>query len=291
MMRKVLLTAALAILAFGAAFAQPKDSLELLLTDEFLDTVQIRRSADINDYTLIGANYGFTFSNTQFNPSKHNRIWIKTPNYVSLMYTRYGKMFDYISNFAIQGGIAYGHEGYGFEPDPETGRSAHVDTATWCSMSVVEVPLLAQIHVDRDPVKFMATAGIYGGYRRTIDRKCTIITNPRYSTTYMHAFRDYENRIDYGLQGGVGAAYMMDPVELHFNVLLRWSWSSLYQPDYNSEYYYRYAYPISIMATLGVHFQVTKRRGKTTHQLKQEAKEIVYGTAQKTENAESPNRQ
>ena len=255
------------------------DTLEI--TDEFLDTVNVFRSSVLNDYTIIGANYGYTFSNTQFNPSKHNRKWVGTPNYASFMYTRYGKMFGYIPNFGITIGAAYGHEGFAFEADPETGRTAHCDTATWCSMSVVELPMMAQIHVDKDPIKFMALAGIYGGYRRTIER-----TGPRLSEKYRHDFRDYENRIDYGLQGGVGIAYMFDPLELHFNVMVRWAWASLYQPDYYSPYYYRYAYPIDIMATCGIYFQLTKRRGKTTHQLKQDAKNIVYGTG-KIENTPS----
>ena len=52
------------------------------------------------------------------------------------------------------------------------------------------------------------------------------------------------------------------------NALLRWSWSSLYAPDYASKYYYRYAYPLDIIATVGVHFQLTKRSGKTNRQLR-----------------------
>ena len=70
---------------------------------------------------------------------------------------------------------------------------------------------------------------------------------------------------------------MFDPVEIHIGAMLRWSWSSLYQPDYASPYYYRYAYPLDVIATVGVHFQLTKRSGKTTQQLRREAKEIVYG--------------
>ena len=78
---------------------------------------------------------------------------------------------------------------------------------------------------------------------------------------------------------------MLDPIELHLNVLARWSMQNLYQPDYYNEtfhpyntYYYRYANPIDISVSLGVHFQLTKRTGKTNKQLKKEAKEIVYGT-------------
>ena len=71
---------------------------------------------------------------------------------------------------------------------------------------------------------------------------------------------------------------MFDPIEIHFNALFRWSWSTLYDPDSISPYRYRYAYPLDISATVGVHFQLTKRSGKTTAQLRREAREIVYGT-------------
>lgn len=55
------------------------------------------------------------------------------------------------------------------------------------------------------------------------------------------------------------------------------SFSSLYQPDYYSEYYYRFAYPSNIIVSAGVHFQLTKRTGSTKSQLKKEAKKLVYG--------------
>ena len=35
---------------------------------------------------------------------------------------------------------------------------------------------------------------------------------------------------------------------------------------------------MDVIATVGVHFQLTKRSGKTNRQLRQEAKEIVYGS-------------
>ena len=48
---------------------------------------------------------------------------------------------------------------------------------------------------------------------------------------------------------------------------------TLYDPDYYSKYYYRYAYPSNIVISLGLHFQLSKRTGKTRHQLKMEARE------------------
>ena len=280
-MRKLLLTLLLAALPLAAS-AQ-KDLKERLaridtmeFSDEFLDTVQIKKSSKINDYFLIGVNYGVSFSQMDFNPSKHNRSWVFNPNTFSVMITHHEKMFGYIQNFAIMTGFQYSHEGNSFKINEETGNYyGNVDGATDISMEVVEVPFLLQLHADIYPVKAMANLGVYGGYRKSIER-----SGPYMNTDYEHAFRDYEYRWDYGMQGGAGVALLFDPIEIHFNATLRWAWQSLYEPDYNSKYYYRYAYPISLMVTAGVHFQLTKRSGKTKPQLRREAHDTVYGTTE-----------
>ena len=227
----------------------------------------------INDYTMIGVNYGVSFSNMYFSPARHNRAWQIAPNYISVMFTKYSKMFDRMPYFAFSMGVAHGYEGFGFKRDPATGRSQEVDGAEQAMIEVFEIPALAQFHVDFHPAKLLASVGVYGGWRNSISR-----SGPNLDPQYANAFRPYEHRWEYGLQGGGGFALMFDPVEIHFNALIRWSWSSLYDPDYASPYYYRYAYPLDIIATVGVHFQLTKRSGKTTRQLRREAKEIVYGS-------------
>lgn len=226
----------------------------------------------INDYSLIGANYGVSFSNMYFNPQKHNRAFVFAPNYVSVTYTKFSKMFGNLPYFALVVGAAMGNEGYAFNADKETGTSADVDGATWCSMRVFEIPVMTQIHADFDPGKIMANVGVYGGWRESITRR-----GPSLDPAWTGSFREYEHRLDYGLQGGVGFALMFDPIEIHFNCLIRWSWSNLYEPDYASQYYYRYAYPLDVIATVGIHFQLTKRHGKTRKELKRQAYDIVYG--------------
>ena len=227
----------------------------------------------INDYIMVGVNYGVSFCNMYYSPTRHNRAWQVNPNYISVMFTKHSKMFDALPYFALTAGFAHGYEGFGFKRDPETGISQEVDGAEQATVEVFEIPALAQIHVDFHPGKILANVGVYGGWRNSISR-----SGPNLDPAYANAFRPYENRWEYGLQGGGGFALMFDPVEIHFNALVRWSWSSLYQPDYASAYYYRYAYPLDVIATVGVHFQLTKRSGKTSRQLRQEAKEIVYGS-------------
>ena len=85
---------------------------------------------------------------------------------------------------------------------------------------------------------------------------------------------------------------MFDPVEIHLGAMARWGWSNLYPPDYldetyhpapNNSYYYRFAAPLDIMVYAGIHFQLTKRKGKTIKQLRKQAWETVYGKPEDTE--------
>ena len=74
----------------------------------------------INDYSLIGVNYGVTFSNFIFNPSKYNMKPVFAPTYVSITYTKHSKMFGSIPFFALVVGVATGTEGFEFTPNNET---------------------------------------------------------------------------------------------------------------------------------------------------------------------------
>ena len=246
-----------------------------LLAQDTTSFVTAPRERLINDYSMIGVNYGVTFSNTYFTPLKHGRTFVYSPDYISVTYTKYSKMFDTLPYFGLVIGFARGHEGYEFKTDPLTGNSNDVNGAQKCLMEVFEIPAMAQIHVDSDPMKFMADVGVYGGWRKSITR-----SGAGLDEKYTDSFMSFEHQIDYGLQGGAGFALMFDPVEIHFNCLVRWSWSNLYNPDYASQYYYRYAYPIDIMATVGIHFQLTKRRGRTNAELRSEAYQKVYGTTE-----------
>lgn len=241
---------------------------------EWADTLEtVAGDQLINDYVLIGVNYGVSFNNMAYTPAMHNRAWQFSPGYVSVTFTKYSKLFDRMPMFGLTMGVAHAYEGFGFLRDPETGHSQNVDGAEQGSIEVFEIPAYLQIHADFHPAKVMALLGVYGGWRNSISR-----SGPDLDKQYEHAFRPYEHRWDYGFQGGAGFALMFDPIEIHFNALFRWSWSTLYDPDSISPYRYRYAYPLDIIATVGVHFQLTKRSGKTTAQLRREAREIVYGT-------------
>lgn len=237
----------------------------------YLDTVEVKKKMVINDYSMIGLQYGMNISQVSWNPSMRQKSLFFPYNF-GIFYTRYGKMFGYMPYFGFQAGIIYTKEGYSFKPDDETeawpdlgGPYSGVRQAV---MDVIEVPLLAHIHVDFWKMKLLADIGFFVGYRLNIERSGQD-TDPAIANSFI----DTDRRFDYGIKGGAGFAFVFDPVEIHFTAMYKYSMGTLHQPDYYSTYYYRYSYPSNIVFSVGLHFQLTKRTGMTKHQLRREAKE------------------
>ncbi len=237
----------------------------------YLDTVEVKKKMVINDYSMIGLQYGMNISQVSWNPSMRQKSLFFPYNF-GIFYTRYGKMFGYMPYFGFQAGIIYTKEGYSFKPDDETeawpdlgGPYSGVRQAV---MDVIEVPLLAHIHVDFWKMKLLADIGFFVGYRLNIERSGRDI-----DPAIANRFIDTDRRFDYGIKGGAGFAFVFDPDEIHFTAMYKYSMGTLHQPDYYSSYYYRYSYPSNIVFSVGLHFQLTKRTGMTKHQLRREAKE------------------
>ena len=250
------------------------------LTDEFLDSYEIKKKLVLNDYSMIGIQGGVGLSQVMWNP-KYRPDMILMPVNFGVLYTKYGKMFGYMPYFGFQIGLMYAQDGYQFKSDkddpdriPNTIQGA--DKAVY---DVVEMPLLSHIHFDMWRMKIIANIGFYAGYRLKIHRfpYGGEFTNPAYAETE-NAFLETDRRWDYGIKGGLGFGLVFDPIEIHIKAMYKHSLSSLYNPDYASKYYYRYAYPSNIVISAGLHFQLTKRTGKTKSDLKKQAKELVYGT-------------
>jgi hypothetical protein len=299
-MKTRLKTIIFTILAFAFAraplFAQPAErdsthakdvekgkALKVDYPDSYLDTVSIKRVFMLNDYSMIGAEYGVSVSRTMFAPTK-KQTNLFVPQVAGVYYTRYGKMFGYLPYFGMKIGVRYSSEGYRFKPDKETGVSPDVEGATQAIIKIVDAPFMAMFHVDTPHFSVFADAGIYGGYRLSIER-----TGNRVDPDIANSFLEYDHRFDYGLTGGVGFALVFDPFEFQVNANVRYSWGSLYAPDYASKDYYRFAYPFDVMLTGGLYFHITRRTGKTKPQLRREAYEHVYHP-EKNENTEGTSR-
>ncbi len=243
------------------------------LTNEFLDSLSIKKSLVVNNYSLIGVQYGAGLSQVMWNPRQEQSMVFVPVNF-GITYTKYGQMFA-MPFFAFKAGLFYAKEGYQFEYNEEYDWTYKIEGAEKAVMEVVEVPLLFQFHYDTWNFKILAEVGCYGGYRLGITRYPG--QTGKVLPEMEHSFTDTDIRIDYGIKGGVGFALVFDPLEFHFTASYKHSLSSLYEPDYYSNYYYRFAYPSNIIISAGVHFQISKRTGKTKAQLKQEARNLVYG--------------
>ena len=249
------------------------DSIDLvpLFSDEYLDTVKMKKAKSINDYTMIGVQYGVSLSQMRFNPTKRQGMLILPYNF-EITYTRYGKMFGYMPYFGFQTGVLFGQDGYVFKKNKETGDyNESVDGATKAVYSYAEVPLLAHLHIDVWHLKLIVNLGLYAAYRLEVERE-----GERLDPQYANTFYDYDRRFDYGAKAGAGIGLILDPIEFHIQATYRASLGSLYRPNYYSEYYYRFAYPSDILITAGIHIQLTKRTGKTKAALKKEAKALIY---------------
>ena len=243
-------------------------------TNEYLDTLNLKRKLDINDYTLIGVHYGVGLSQVMWNPSQKQDM-VVMPYNIGVTFTKYGKMFGYMPYFGFQAGFLYTQEGYQFEYNEDRNYTYKIEGAEKAVYDVIEVPVMAHMHMDFWNMKVMANIGCYAGYRLSIERfpgKTGYVKEE-----LVHAFKETDRRLDYGIKGGVGFGIVFDPVEIHFMAMYKHSLSSLYEPDHYSEYYYRFAYPANITITAGLHFQLTKRTGLTKAQIKKQAKEMVYG--------------
>lgn len=277
MRNKLILALLLLPLALPLSAQKISKNLEFELTDTlsdaYLDSLVIDKKGSINDYSLIGVQYGVALSRVFWNPTqKQDMVFI--PFNLGVTYTRYGKMFGYMPYFGFQTGLFLGREGYRFKYNKDKDYTYTVEGAESALIDMVELPVLAHMHLDFWKMKVMINLGCYAGYRLKIQR---FPGNNGYVKPELEsAFKDTDRRVDYGIKGGIGFGLIFDPVEIHIQGMYKHSLSSLYEPDYASKDYYRFAYPSNIIISVGLHFQITKRTGMTRNQLKKLAKESVY---------------
>lgn len=242
----------------------------LEFTDEYLDTVKLNKKFKLNDYSMIGVEYGGTANRMMFNPTKTQTTLYLLDTY-GIYYIRCYKLFDGSPVIGSKIGLRYSHEGYKFKENKETGVTPNIEGATQAAIDVVELPYMLHLHADGPNYMVAADAGIYGAYRLNIER-----TGEWVKDEVAHSFLETDRRFDYGLNAGIGFGIVVDPFEFHINANVRWSWNSIYDPDTYSKDYYRFAYPFDIVLTAGLYYHLSRRTGRNRAQLRHEAYEQVY---------------
>lgn len=244
------------------------------VSDKMLDSLDVRKKLVINDYTMIGIQYGVNLSQVSWNPPQSQDMLLLPMN-LGITITTYGKMFGYMPFFGFQTGIYYTKEGYQFEYNEEKDYTYKIEGAEKAVYDVIEVPLMMHGHYDLWNFKIFANLGCFAGYRMAIHRFPGLTGNV--SPEVEHSFVATDRKWDYGIKGGVGFGLVFDPFEIHFQAMYKYSLGTLYDPDHYSDIYYRYAYPTNIVISAGIHFHLTKRSGKTKKELRQEAYDMVFG--------------
>ena len=256
-----------------AIVAAPED----IWTDEYHDTVNVRKRFAINNYFMIGAEAGVQFSGVSFNPTRPSKFLFNGPTY-GITFTYYCKMMNFMPYFGISLGVFHGYSGYAYKVNKDTGKTPIRDTITYESGAVmerIEVPLLSSFHFDMKHFKIMADLGLFGGYRYNLKRTGEYVDYTEQSSARKNSFQKFEYRWDYGIKAGIGFGLVFAPVEIHIKGTFKYSWSSLYKPDYYNQYYYRFAYPMDVGVTAGLFFHLTKRSGKSRAELRREAKQAL----------------
>lgn len=250
-------------------------SLPDSVTTGYLDSLSIEITPP-NDYWMAGAYGGASVQFGFWNPTRLTTGHWAGPVYGASI-IRYFTMFGIFHNMGLEFGAQMNYEGYEFKYNKETGYRATESGAYKVTMKVPEAFFLSHFHVDMgEHFKLMAKLGLYGGYRTSISRTL----DPDFAgyepyDSYVNEFRDYDRRWTYGVQGGVGFGIMFSPVEIHVNAQVKWGWESFWKPDYASQYYYRFAYPLDGAITFGVYYQLSPRYGHTRSQLKKLARKMV----------------
>jgi len=175
---------------------------------------------------LIGIKTAYNISGVNFNPTKDEANITTNKNY-SIEYIYYHDLWKTMPYFGFLASISYQEQGYKIDEE-ET------------KLTVYELPIVSQFHIDFWKMRLLINAGGFMGYRMK-------------SST---GFESKDTRIDYGFIGGGGLAFVFKPVELHLEANYQYSLSYLYSPKKFSETDLQFSYPHQLLISVGLYFHL-----------------------------------
>ena len=184
---------------------------------------------------LIGVRYDYSFTGVTMTPDMGIKP-VNSPVNLSITYPYYHPLWSVIDVFGLQTGLRYSR--YGFVNDEYVFE--HFEQ----TVSIIELPFLSAFHIDLgEHFRILLSIGPFLGYR--------------FATTKDNGFDCFDNRIDYGIQGGAGLAYIIGKrFELHLEGTFHYSLSMLYHPEKMSSLSWLYSYPWQASISLGFHVKL-----------------------------------
>ncbi|TCN72096.1 outer membrane protein with beta-barrel domain [Acetobacteroides hydrogenigenes] len=198
----------------------------------------------------VGINVGYGIAGIMFQPD------LKQTSYAG-SYSG-GLSFKYMAEkyMAFQAELNYTHRGY---KKPEIGDSIY--TRTYNS---IMLPIMAQGNVSYKRVSVLLNLGAYASYM--IDSKDQIKNKGiTYKNDY-DFFLKRDRRYEFGVLGGVGLGFKLDPITIQVESRYYYGLTNLYNPDYtNNRPYgsrlYQLQFSAAILYNLG---SSTKNEPKLT---------------------------
>ena len=189
---------------------------------------------------LIGVKWGYSLSNVAFSQDIEHKAIGTTSNF-GLYYTYYHSLWDKMPYFGFHTGIEYNEIGYNhiIEGDPEAGTA---DVENKYIYQAIELPLLSQFRVDFWKMRLMINIGPYGYYI--------------FSTDMEGGIPETTNKLGIGLMGGLGIAFVFNPVEFHIEGNYKYTMSHFYDPEIYSAEYWVYTHSNQIMLSFGIFFRL-----------------------------------
>ena len=225
-MKKILF----ALLAFTFCLtAAAQDDFIFELPDDFEQLDTLTHPKQFKSIHMIGVSYGVIRSGVTSSPNiGHESVW--TFNQIGVYYTYYHALWDQLFNFGLKFGATHGYEGY---------ASRYQGYGEICE--VVEVPLISQFKIDFSRFRVLANLGTFGGYRLSTDKE--------------GGFDKYDQRVTYGVIGGLGLGVVFKPFEFHIEGNYKHTFASMYHANKFSDIYWLYTYPKNIIfsASLYIH--------------------------------------
>jgi len=175
---------------------------------------------------MLGVKYSYDICNVSSNPSIGEKLYFSPVN-VSLLYTYYHDLWDYLDIFGLQMGVKYGREGY----NSEYGGWGE-------SVQMLQFPLGTQLHINFWKMRLLINLGCYYGYKL--------------STSKPEGFDENDIRHDYGAYGGAGVGMVFGAFEFHLEANYQFSLCSMYHVNKYSELYWLTAYPRNLCISAGI---------------------------------------
>ena len=215
-------------------YGQKRDTIPAIKPGIQWDTAVVIKPVKASEH-LLGVKYDFSFTGVMMTPDMGIKS-INSPVNLAVLYTYYHPLWSVIDIFGIQTGVRYTK--YGFVNDEYAFENFEQ------TVSVIELPLISAFHIDiGEHFRILLSIGPFLGYR--------------FATTKENGFDCFDNRIDYGVQGGAGLAYILGKrIEFHLEGTFHYSLSMLYHPERMSSVAWMYSYPWQASISMGIHVKL-----------------------------------